>query len=183
MAEVEWRATSSFETDTRRIRPDFVLADVDGSVVTDPGGDTVGGLVRVVLEREEVTGPKPFDTLVLRELIDVNYYDLTTTIALGGSLSAAVTLQRRPILAIIVPAGWDDADLTFQVSQDGITYYELVTEAGAAVQLDVVAGKMHRTTNLDQWAGYQYMKVRSGTFGTPVTQSAARTITLTVRDA
>ncbi len=183
MTEVEWRATSSFETDARRIRPDFVLTDTDGSVVTDTAGDTVGGLVRLVLEREEVTGPKPFDTLVLRELIDVNYYDLTTTIALSGSLSAAVTLQRRPILAIIVPTGWDDADLTFQVSQDGITYYELVTEAGAAVQLDVVAGKMHRTTSLDQWAGYQYMKVRSGTFGTPVTQSAARTITLTVRDA
>ena len=183
MVEATWRAIETFNTSNRRIQPAFVLADHDGTLVVDTDDDTVGGLVSLILIRDEVLGPKSFDALALLEFVDVNYADLSTIIADGGFLSSAVTLSRRPVLSIIVPAGWDDAVLTFQVSIDGITFYELLDEDGAAVSLTVSAGTVARTTDLDQWAGYNYMKIRSGTSGTPVTQSGAVTIYLTVRDA
>lgn len=181
--ETEWRAVGTFNTANVRYDPDFVLADADGTLVVDDDETGIGGIVKIIIARTDVTGPKSFDTLALKELVDVNYADLSTTIANGASLSSPITLDRRPILSVLIPAGWDDADMTFQVSMDGITYYELVDEDGAAVTLAVAASKMVRLTNLDQWAGYNYLKMRSGTSGTPVTQSGAVTIYLTVRDA
>jgi hypothetical protein len=183
VVEATWRAVETFDTANRRIKPTFVLADADGTLAVDADGDTVGGLVKLVISRDEVLGPKPFDALALLEFVEVNYADLSTTIANGASLSSAVPLSRRPVLWFTIPNGWDDAVLTFQVSTDGITFYELLTEAGAAVSLTVSAGTATRTTNLDQWAGFNYLKIRSGTSGTPVNQSGAVTILLTVRDA
>jgi hypothetical protein len=177
-----WRAQTDFVTDSRRIKPETVLADADGAEIVDTDGRAIGGIILVPVKRTEVTGPKSFDTLSLAELIEMNYDDLTTVIADGASISSVVTLRRRPILTILVPSGWDDAVLTFQVSQDGVTYYELVDEAGEYVSLTVDAGRMLRVTNLDQWAGFQYLKVRSGTSSVPVAQTGTATITLTVRD-
>lgn len=181
--EAEWRSAGQFNTSNVRYNPDFALADSDGTLVVDDDETPVGGLVNITVSRDDVTGPKSFDALALRELVEVNYADLSTIIADGAFLSSPVTLNRRPILSVLVPSGWDDADMTFQVSMDGLTYYELIDEDGSAVFLDVVASRMVRLTNLDQWAGYKYMKIRSGTSGTPVNQSGAVTIYLTVRDA
>jgi len=183
MAETEWRAVGTFDTSNVRYNPNAILVDADGTSVADTDATDVGGTVKIIIARAEVSGPKTFDTLALKELVDVNYADLSTTIANGASLSSPITLDRRPILSVLIPAGWDDADMTFQVSMDGITYYELVDEDGAAVTLDVAASKMVRLTNLDQWAGYNYMKLRSGTADTAVNQTGAVTIFLTVRDA
>ena len=183
MTETEWRAVGNFNTSNTRYDPNAILADADGTQVADNDDDSVGGTVKITIARDEVAGPKTFDALALQELVKVNYALLTTIIADGASLSSVVTLQNRPLLSIAIPAGWDAADMTFQVSFDGITYLELIDEAGAAVSLEAAASKVIRTTNLDQWAGYEYLKIRSGTFGSPVTQSGAVTISLKVRDA
>lgn len=183
MAETEWRAVGTFDTSNVRYNPNAILVDADGTSVADTDATDVGGTVKIIIARAEVSGPKTFDVLALEELVEVNYALLTTIIADGASLSSAVTLQNRPLLSIAVPSGWDDADMTFQVSFDGITYYELIDEAGAAVSVDAAASKVIRTTNLDQWAGYEYLKIRSGTFASPVTQSGAVTLSLKVRDA
>lgn len=178
-----WRIEAEFNSEAQRFDPNFALADADGTQVADADGTAIGGFVRLAIAREDVTGAKSFDALVQSEFIELNYADLTTAIANGASLSAAVTLQRRPILAILVPSDWDDATLSFQVSQDGLTYYELVDEAGEYVSLTVDAGRMLRVSNPDQWSGFNYMKLRSGSSASPVTQSGAKTLTLTVRDA
>lgn len=183
MSTVQWRVNTSFASETQRFNSGLSLADSDGTLVGDSDDTPIGGLVTVPVEREQITGAKPFDALVTLEAIEVNYDDLTTTIANSASLSAVVTLQRRPILTILVPSDWDDAALTFQVSQDGQTYYELVDEDGAYVSLTVAAGRFMRVDNPDQWAGFNYMKVRSGTYSVPVVQTPAKTLTLTVRDA
>ena len=183
MPEATWRVEAKFDSETRRYNPYFVLVDYDGTEVADVDDTPIGGFVRIPIERSEVTGPKSFDSLSLAELVDVNYANLTVTIANGESLSSSVTLDRRPILAILTPSGWDDAVMTFQVSLDGQTYYELVEEDGSAASLAVEAGTMLRTDNLDQWAGYSHMKVRSGTSGSAVAQTGAKVVTIVVRDA
>ena len=183
MPAPQWRVNAQFASETQRFNASLSLADADGTLVGDADDTPIGGMVRVIVEREQITGAKPFDALVKLEAIELNYDDLTTTIANGASVSAVVTLQRRPILTILVPSDWDDAALTFQVSQDGQTYYELLDEDGAYVSLTVAAGRFIRVDNPDQWSGFQYMKVRSGTFAVPVVQTPAKTLTLTVRDA
>lgn len=183
MPAPQWRVNAQFASETQRFNVSLSLADADGTLVGDADDTPIGGMVRVIVEREQITGAKPFDALVKLEAIELNYDDLTTTIANGASVSAVVTLQRRPILTILVPSDWDDAALTFQVSQDGQTYYELLDEDGAYVSLTVAAGRFIRVDNPDQWSGFQYMKVRSGTFAVPVVQTPAKTLTLTVRDA
>lgn len=183
MPAPRWRVNAEFASETQRFNANLSLTDADGTPVGDTDDTPIGGMVRVIVEREQITGAKPFDALVEAELMELNYDDLTTTIPDGASLSAVVTLQRRPILTILVPSDWDDAALTFQVSQDGQTYYELVDEDGAYVSLTVAAGRFIRVDNPDQWSGFQHMKVRSGTYAVPVVQTPAKTLTLTVRDA
>jgi hypothetical protein len=98
-------------------------------------------------------------------------------IASGGSLSGGVDLGEETLVGIIMPSAWTAADITFQVSNDNVTFYNLydkdaeVTltspDASLAVAIDPV--------NLYPW---QYVKVRSGTAATPVNQADARSITL-----
>ena len=52
----------------------------------------------------------------------------TATIALSGSLSAAVAIPlTHNLVGLVMPAAWDAADLTFQGSFDGTTYGNLYT--------------------------------------------------------
>jgi len=104
---------------------------------------------------------------------------VTASIASSGNLSAAVDLSGLVAVGIQMPAAWDTANLTFQGSPDGVTYTNVYKDGAEYV---VVAA-------ISQWlilepadfAGIRYLKVRSGTSGTPVTQTAARTLKLTVR--
>lgn len=105
----------------------------------------------------------------------------TVTIASGTSLSPAVALGAQSILAIVIPAGWDAADLTFQASVDGVTYFNL-HEAANDTEVTVQAGAS-RFIRLDPnlFGGLPFVKLRSGTAGVPVNQTAARTLTLLTR--
>lgn len=102
----------------------------------------------------------------------------TATIASGASLSGAVDLGEAKLGAIVMPASWTSAALTFQVSFDGTTYYDL-HEFGSEVSVTVTAGKAHRLAMSD-WLAVRWLKVRSGSSASPVAQGADRTITLGV---
>jgi len=52
----------------------------------------------------------------------------TVTIANGASLSGAANLGEARICAIMMPADWTAADLTFQASIDGSTFYNVYDE-------------------------------------------------------
>ena len=55
----------------------------------------------------------------------------TATIAISTSLSAAIALPPGWYpAAILMPAAWTAADLTFQLSLDGTTFADLYDEAG-----------------------------------------------------
>lgn len=180
---VEYVVAAPFHTKNREFFYSFEIVDPDGVRVASPAGEILAGSYQQVVTPDDVGGQRTFDDLVIGGYLVANFDDLTVTISEGSSLSASLTLNRRPPLSIIVPAGWDTAVITFQVSQDGVSYYELIDQDGDVVQLEPAAGRMMRVDNPEQWEGFNYMRIRSGTSGSPVTQTADRTLTVTVRDA
>jgi pectin methylesterase-like acyl-CoA thioesterase len=101
----------------------------------------------------------------------------TATIAINQSLSNAISVGNGMLAGIQMPAGWDAAALSFQVSHDGITYADLYVAAGTEVSITTAAS---RYIALDQstWNGVQFLKVRSGLTAAAVNQTAARSILL-----
>lgn len=104
----------------------------------------------------------------------------SATIANGENLSGAVDLGDKTMTGIIMPAAWTAAVLTFAVSADGVTYNPLYDEYGTEVAETVAAG---RAIRLDpaQWAGWRYLKIRSGTAAAPVAQGAERIVQIVSR--
>lgn len=94
-------------------------------------------------------------------------------IAINESLSTAIDLADQRAARIAVPADWTAANLTFQVSVDGVTYYNLYDKDGTEYTV-VAAASRSMILPLADWLGVRYVKVRSGTSAAPVVQLAAR---------
>jgi hypothetical protein len=106
---------------------------------------------------------------------------LTATIANGASLSDAVTLNGSQVSVIEMPAAWTAAVLTFQVSMDGTNYFNLYDDNGLEVYVIAdITRRIHISLPaLDQ---QKYIKLRSGTAVTAVTQGAERKIYVEIWD-
>lgn len=102
---------------------------------------------------------------------------VAVTIANGASLSGAADLGSLHLLGIVMPAAWDAASLTFQVSPDGVTYQNLY-DASSEVAYTGAAAARNLAFAVNVWHCWRYVKVRSGTAGIPVNQTADRVITL-----
>jgi len=105
----------------------------------------------------------------------------TTTIANGASQSAAIDLtdRGRLLLCIQMPAAWTAANITFLASNDGVTYGPVYDQY---LELTVynVAALAYLAVPYWKFMGMRYLKIRSGTAGTPVNQGAGRTLTLVI---
>jgi hypothetical protein len=100
---------------------------------------------------------------------------LTATIANGASLSDAVTLNGSQVGVIEMPAAWTASCLTFQVSIDGTNYFNLYDNDGNEVYIIAdVSRRIH--VDLGTLNQHKYIKIRSGTSTTAVTQGAQRLI-------
>lgn len=112
----------------------------------------------------------------------VNVLDtLSATIANGQSLSGALNLGGLRLFGIVMPAAWTTASLTFQMSPDnGVTWNDMYDALGSEF---VVAADVSRFIMLDpfSFSAVQWLKVRSGTAGTPVAQGADRLLNLVLR--
>lgn len=107
----------------------------------------------------------------------------SATILTGASLSGAVCLGDKVLSGIQMPAAWTAASLTFEVSYDaGVTWKDLYDDGGNEVTLSPTspAGK-YLAVDPSTFAGILFIKVRSGTTGSPVTQLADRAFTLITR--
>ena len=101
----------------------------------------------------------------------------TATIALNGSLSAAVDLTGLVLVGLQMPAAWTAASITLQASADGTTYGDFKDYAGNEYTLTVtVSDYLH--LDFVELMGVRYIKVRSGTSASAVNQGASRAITL-----
>ncbi len=100
-------------------------------------------------------------------------------IANGASLSSAVQIRAGLLSVIEMPAAWTAANLTFQSSGDGTNYMNVYDDAGTEVTVTADASRRIQLSPSD-WAGIQYLKVRSGTSAVAVNQAAERTLYLEV---
>ena len=111
----------------------------------------------------------------------------TVTISSGTSLSTEVDLEGYQLCAIEMPSAWDAAALTFQGSSTSSgTYKDIkangleVTEPGS--NLTATAGVINAIdVNAMALAPIRYLKIRSGTSGSAVNQTANRTLTLILK--
>lgn len=101
----------------------------------------------------------------------------TATIAAAGSLSDAVDVSGARSVGLSVPAA-TSAALTFQGSADGVTFRDVYTSAAA--ELSIAASTHNRAYTLaTELAGFNFIKVRSGTAAVPVAQAGGLIIAVT----
>jgi hypothetical protein len=100
-------------------------------------------------------------------------------IANGASLSGIVDLGTYRLFGILMdPTAWTAAALTFQVSIDGVNFYNLFDDTGTEINWTVLAQQFITVAVPAKWLGIRYIKVRSGTSATPVNQGGARALNL-----
>lgn len=113
-------------------------------------------------------------------------FNIPITIANGEALSGVLNVGERVPLLIYMPGTWTSAALTFQVSPDGTTFYDLYDDSGTEVSVASAAVAASRAIYLagvvSLLAGAKFFKIRSGTSGSPVNQGGARSLTVACRE-
>lgn len=105
---------------------------------------------------------------------------IPVTIANGASLSAEIDLRGAALIRVCMPADWDAAAVTFQVAPPGGDFVNLYKNDGTEYSLTTAAGRGVIIPPADlPMVGR--LKVRSGTNGSPVNQTANRVLYLAVR--
>lgn len=104
------------------------------------------------------------------------------TILAGDSLSNAVDIGARgDIVRIVMPDPWGGGNLTFQISDDGVNYYDLHDASGAEITIPVRPGAIVPIGNITgQTASIEWFKIRAGSSAFPVVQDADRAFAVTV---
>jgi hypothetical protein len=106
----------------------------------------------------------------------------SVVISSGASLSAAMTLGGWSAIAIQTPATFEPTTLTFQGSIDGgVTFANIYDDAGTEVAWTVAVSRM--VAPATPLIGYDQIKIRGGTSGSPTTVAADRTLTVLIRYA
>lgn len=104
---------------------------------------------------------------------------MSTRIAAGQSLSGRFFLGGRDLCGAVFPPGWETADVTFQVSADGVNWSDLqvLKSDGSALEElkhKASAGKAVSFAAIaDHLRGIPWLKIRSGTASSAVTQGGA----------
>jgi hypothetical protein len=109
---------------------------------------------------------------------------ITATIANGESVSGEIMIPDDiRYLAILMPAAWTAANLTFEASEEtGGTFRDVYTDAGDEVTVSAAVSRaISIDLNSSALAPYQYLKIRSGTTAVPVAQGAARELIIVLK--
>ncbi len=106
---------------------------------------------------------------------------ITVTIALGTALSGIIDLGAQRLALIQTPAAWTAANFTFQVgigsNVDSLTFANMFDNTGNEYTVTAAASETILVPFAD-FIGIRYLKIRSGTNGTPVNQAADRILML-----
>lgn len=109
----------------------------------------------------------------------INIATYTATISSGSSLSTAIATGGQVPIGIVMPAGWDTAGLSFAVSADGTNFlplYDMSAEVTAAGAAGIYVALLP-----DKFIGVNLLKIRSGTVGSAVNQTADRSLSLVTK--
>lgn len=104
----------------------------------------------------------------------------TVTILSAASLSGALYMGENVPVALLMPSSWTTASLTYQCSTDGTTYGNVYDDGGTEMTSTTAASRFV-TLPAALFAGCKYIKIRSGTSGSPVTQGGDRVLTVVKR--
>jgi len=106
---------------------------------------------------------------------------VTVTITAGTSLSPSADLTTGSAVMIIGPANWGYIrNISFQVSIDNVTFYDLFDNTGFEVVRRMVPGAVvELLSQLTQAA--MYLKIRSGTRDDPLNAESDGTFILVVQ--
>lgn len=104
----------------------------------------------------------------------------SATIANAASVTGAIDLGTGRLARIVIPAAWTTANLTFQTSYDGTNYADLYDASGTEYTVQVGGVSRAILLPIADWLGVRYLKIRSGTSGSPVAQGGSRTLNLAV---
>jgi len=107
---------------------------------------------------------------------------VTATISSGTSLSGVIDLGIDTAMAIVMPAAWTAAAVTFQVSLDNVTWSNLKNKSDDSEYTCTVSQGNSYTLPFTDFVPYRYIKIRSGTAATPVNQAADRIVTIAARN-
>jgi len=116
-------------------------------------------------------------------LVEVHTRDDTQTavIALGQSFSQALDLGGKRLYAIQMPTAWTTANLTFQIGIGDMlanaTFANMFDKSGNEYTITAAASET-LVPPLADFIGARFLKIRSGTNGTPVVQGATRNLLL-----
>lgn len=93
-----------------------------------------------------------------------------TLTGVGPVTSAAVLLDETVITGFFFPSGWATANVTFNVSADGVTYYPVKKADGTAVTLTACAASTFVAIAPSEmaWAGL-YLSITSSVEQTAMT--------------
>ena len=97
---------------------------------------------------------------------------IPVAIMAGESLSAPLDCSAGDVAFVLMPGEWDGANLTFQVSSDGVTWWDLYEATGDEVMVGckpAVAVRVRASLG-----GVGYLKIRSGRSAEPTPQSENR---------
>lgn len=112
---------------------------------------------------------------------NIPFSTLPINIASGAALSDGVDLGYCVVCAIQMPAAWTTANLTFQGRcAPELAWMDVYTSTGVEVNVTAAASRFIIVDPSD-FAGLRFLRVRSGTTGTPVNQAAGRELRLMVR--
>jgi len=94
------------------------------------------------------------------------------TILAGESLTDSVDASIGEAAYVLMPGEWDGANLTFQISFDNVTFWDLFDAHGEEFMCACKPGVAVRIGPGLQQIGY--LKIRSGTSDNPIEQSGNR---------
>lgn len=98
------------------------------------------------------------------------------TIQSGQSVAEPLDLRGQSVCGIYMPDGWDAANLTFQASRDDSTWQDVYRVDGTSEYSLTVAANRYIPVDMPTMWGIRFLRLRSGTSGTPVVQTADRTL-------
>ncbi|HVG50928.1 MAG TPA: hypothetical protein VM867_04770 [Xanthobacteraceae bacterium] len=99
----------------------------------------------------------------------------------GESLSEGVDISAGTMVRITTPGGWTNANLTFQISTDGVSGYNDLYDAEGNEITIVTRGDNSAIVIRDPWSQFiNFIKFRSGTAKNPVPQKEGRLFAVAV---
>ena len=150
-----------------------------GTQVLLDDGTVAQGIVPLMKSGAPISSsnPIPVSGAALRALA-------TATIANGTSVSGSIDLTSTALLGFIAPSAWTAAALNIEVSPDGTTWPTAgaFDEFGSAIGQwsALTAGAAYKVDPLAMLP-WRYVRLRSGTSGTPVNQAADRAFSIITR--